>query len=85
MKTQCPVCLDKWTGELNDINKHDRRCEHCEPRKLVVPEDVAMIDWIQISPNPRLRILYDSWCQNVGGVSLRGTLRWLLKYRYENI
>jgi hypothetical protein len=31
MKTQCPNCLNKWTGTIEEIFFNDRICKICKP------------------------------------------------------
>jgi len=41
--------------------------------------DSELLNWLQLAPNPRLSMLMEAWKKNKGGVSLRGTIIYLME------
>lgn len=82
--TQCPRCLSRWSGTLEQVLHNDRVCLKCSPIKH---PDTVLIDWIQRTPNPRLHQVVDAWIKCLGNkISLRGAIEYCienLKPKYE--
>ena len=74
--TQCPRCASQWSGPIEDVISSHCVCPTCLPRK---EGDAQLVDWLQASPNPRLLQVAEGWVKCIGGVSLRGTIRRLMR------
>ncbi len=45
--------------------------------------DTELLDYIQVSPNPRLQLVLSAWLKTEGGLSIRGNIEYVAN-KYPN-
>lgn len=78
-KTTCPKCLAVFSAIHDEILRHKYECPTCSPRVPDPHPDTVLLDFIQAAPNPRLRHVMEAWKRCEGGLTLRGSIRFVIE------